>query len=86
MVRILSLVMERHKMIGLTEWCVTSGSGGYTGYSATHRFTPYNTWILNRPMYYCSCGKKIKPEEYIEYSKYLITRKKALDTYIRNLK
>lgn len=68
----------------LTGWCVTRGSGGGVNHSATHRFMLYETWILRTPMYYCRCGKKIKPEEYIEYSKYLIAREKALEKYIRS--
>lgn len=73
-------------MIGLTGWCVTRGSGGWVNHSATHRFMPYETWILKRPMYYCHCGKKIKPEEYIEYSKYLVARDKAITKYMRGLR
>ncbi len=73
-------------MTEIKGWCVTRGDGGWVNHSATHRFTPYDTLILRRPMYYCDCRKKVSPEEYIEYSKYLIARRKALDAYMRNLK
>lgn len=59
---------------------------GTIGYSATHRFMPYETLILRRPMYYCDCGQKITPDEYYEYSKYLIARKKAIQKYMENKK
>lgn len=75
---------RRIKMTEIKEWCVTSSGGGRINYRATHRFMPYETWILRTPMYYCKCGKKIKPEEYIEYSKYLVAREKALDAYMKH--
>lgn len=62
-------------------WCKTKQSGGYVNYSSAHRFIPYETLILRRPMYYCECGKKCTPEEYIEYSKYLIARDMATRNY-----
>jgi len=37
-------------------------------------------------MYYCNCGKKIYPEEYLEYSKYLIARNKVMKSYKEKLK
>ena len=62
-------------------WCIKRYSGGCIGYSSTHRFTPYNTLILRRLMYYCACGKKISQEEYGEYSRYLIARDKAVEKW-----
>lgn len=56
-------------------WCITEYKGGYVGYSPIHKFVPYNTLILRRPMYYCSCGKRITPEEYKEY---LVARDKIV--------
>jgi len=73
-------------MTQLKDWCITYKRGGWIQYDATHKFTYYETLILRRPMYYCKCGKKIYPEEYIEYSKYLIARDKALSSYMEKIK
>jgi len=72
-------------MTELQGWCITS-KGSWVNHSATHRFTYYETLILRRPMYYCNCGKKISPEEYLEYSKYLIARNKVMKSYKEKLK
>lgn len=65
-------------MTELKSWCVTRGPGGWVDYSVTHNFKPYDTFFLKRPMYYCNCGKKVTPEDYLEYSKYLTARKKVI--------
>jgi len=72
-------------MTELKGWCITSNGGGWVNHSATHRFTYYETLILRRPMYYCKCGKKISPEEYLEYSNYLIARNKARRSFMEKL-
>lgn len=72
-------------MSELYGWCVTEKKG-WVQYNASHSFYPYETFFLRRPMYYCPCGKKICPEEYIEYSKYLIARKKLMRTDRRKTK
>lgn len=64
--------------MNVKDWCVRDSVGGYTSYFSTHEFKPYNTLILGTPRYKCACGNKINPEEYIEYSKYILARSKVL--------
>ena len=70
--------------MNFNDWCIKKYSNGSIGHSRKHRFEPYNTLILRRKMYYCMCGKKIKPEEYLEYRKYLEEMEKYIEAYCKN--
>lgn len=72
-------------MADLKGWCIINYGNGSVGRSATHSFRPYKTWFKRKPMYYCWCGKKITPDEYEIYSKYLIKREQAIKAYMEKL-
>ena len=65
----------------MNEKCIVKHRNGFVDYKSTHKFIQYHTFFLRREMYKCICGKKIEPETYEEYNKYIIAREKALDVY-----